>query len=201
VALRAGERLLTRRGVRTLQPLNLLMQRLLDLDVGDLTDAFEPIEDDELRERLVELLPVDFHAGFFETSIALHYAPDTVSGRFRELPPCPEIVPEPALERASKLARRSGRSVLARELHLMAVGLGWSALRPFPAYTSLPSLARADVGERLARHIVTAYAESARAVFAGAAPPRPILSWLRVATLGGRIPGLSVPLDHVARMS
>jgi len=201
VALRAGERLLARRGVRCLQPLNLLMQRMLELDVGELTDAFDPIEDEELRRRLVQLLPQDFHAGFFETSVALHYAPETVSPRYRDLPPCPEIVPLPALERASELARRSGRIDLGRELGLMALGLGWSALRPFPGYTSMPSLARADVGARLARHIVAAYAASARAVFAGASPPAPILGWLRFATLGGRIPGLSVPLDQVARMS
>jgi len=40
--------------------------------------------------------------------------------------------------------------------------------------------------------------EATRAVFAGAKGPKPIMRWLLGATLGGAIPGLSVPLRDVA---
>ncbi|GMV16316.1 MAG: hypothetical protein AMXMBFR56_45400 [Polyangiaceae bacterium] len=198
VALDAGVRLLERRGVRAVQPLNLLMDRLVRLDVSELGDALAALSDEE-RHAVTQLFPQDFHAGFFETSLALHYVPETVSPIYRELPPCPEIEPNAAVERLSALARRAGRARLSDELHLAALGLGWAALRPFPGYTSMPALARADVGASLAARIIEDYVECVRSVFAGAPGPRPVLGWLKTVTLGGRIPTLGVPPEEVAR--
>lgn len=97
------------------------------------------------------------------------------------------------------LARAAGRERLADELHLAAIGLGWTSLRPFPGYTGAPALARADVGARLAPRIVQGYVECVQRVFAGAPPPRPVLAWLATVTLGGRISGFSVPPSEIAR--
>lgn len=199
-ALQAGVRLLQRRGVRAVQPLNVLMDRLVRIDARELEEVLACVPSASDRQALTRLVPQDFHGGFLETSLALHYVPETVSPRYRELPPCPEIAPAAPFERLSKLARAAGRARLADELHLAALGLGWTALRPFPGYTSMPSLARADAGERLAVRIIEGYVECVRAVFAGAPPPEPVLGWLRAVTLGGRIPGLSVPLSDVARL-
>jgi creatinine amidohydrolase len=199
VALDHGVRQLEARGVRAVQPLNLLLEMLVKLDARELEHPFAAVEDAEARALVMRELPTDFHAGFFETSVALHYVPETVSPLFRELPPCPEIRPNALAERLSGLARAAGRQRLADELHLVALGLGWTALRPFPGYTGRPSLASARVGERFANMMVERFAECVTNVFNGAPTPRPPMGWLQSATLGGRIPGLSVPTEDVAR--
>ncbi|MFN7147758.1 MAG: creatininase family protein, partial [Myxococcota bacterium] len=198
-ALDAGVRLLGSRGVRAIQPLNLLMRELLHVDAGAHADLFAHVEDEAERAAMMRELPTDFHAGFGETSIALHYAPASVSDIHRTLPPCPKVTPDPALAAAARAARAAGRSQLAAELEMAATGRGWAALRPFPGYTGRPHRATAAAGALFARRIVDAYEAGTRAVFAGAEGPRPIMPWILGATLGGVIPGMSVPLGEVAR--
>jgi len=201
VALDAGARLLGRRGVRAFSPLNLVMRELLDLDVTRFRAAFDCITDARDRDGAIATFAQDFHAGFFETSMALHYAPDSVLPIHRRLPPCPPLSPRSSARAASRAAKALGAGVLARELSLVADGLAWYALRPFPGYTGAPHLARAEAGAIFAREIVSAYAGSARDVLYGASPtPRPIMPWLRAATLGGRL-GPSVPLSAVQRFA
>jgi creatinine amidohydrolase len=197
-ALEAGVRLLGARGVRAIQPLNLLMNELLDVDAGRYADVFAGIEDPADRAAVMRELPTDFHAGFGETSIALHYAPASVSPLHRTLPPCPPITPDPALAAASRAAQAAGRSRLAVELRFASLGRGWANLRPFPGYTGRPHLATAAAGAAFAGQLVERYAEATRAVFAGAEGPRPVMPWLLGVTLGGTIPGISVPLGEVA---
>lgn len=188
-ALQAGVRLLERRGVATLAPLNVLLNELLTTpDGAAYAGAFEHVADPAEREALVRELPQDFHAGFFETSLSLHYAPTTVSEVRRELPPCPPIRPALALSLASRAAGALGARGLSRDLAFAAVGAGWYALRPFPGYTGRPALASAAAGAFFAKEIVDRYAATAAEVFAGRArSPRPILGWMPAATLGGRL--------------
>src|SRR5207344_2552930 len=96
--------------------------------------------------QLLELIPVDFHAGFFETSMTLHYAPASVAADHVRLPPCPALPLDPVLARLERAARAVGRTRLADELLLAARSQGWGSLRPFPGYTSSPHRASAATG-------------------------------------------------------
>lgn len=200
-ALDAGVRLLERRGVRAIQPHNLLMTEMLDLDPSAYEEAFAHVEDPAERAGMMRDLPADFHAGFGETSISLHYAPASVAPGYRRLPPCPPIVPDPPFAAAARAARAAGRRALARELDFAALARGWSALRPFPGYTSRPHRATAEAGAFFARRIVDRYEAATRAVFDGAEGPAPIMPWTVGLTLGGIVPGTSVPLRDVARFA
>lgn len=198
IALDAGVRALEARGARAIQPLNLLMNELVALDASPFAAAFAHVEEREEREGMMRDLGLDFHAGFMETSVALHYAPESVSGMYRTLPPCPPIVADRALAAAARAARAAGRERFATELGFAAAGRGWAALRPFPGYTGRPHRATAAAGAVFAEKIVERYAEVTSAVFAGAPTPRPIMGWMVGATLGGTIPGMVVPLSAVA---
>jgi creatinine amidohydrolase len=190
VALEAGVSLLRRRGVHAFSPLNLVLEELLDVDASRYADAFSHITDPELRRAIAGGLAQDFHGGFFETSMALHYAPDTVRPCYLDVPPCPSFRASPAAVAAARIAETVGARRLAREVALVGEGLAWFALRPFPGYTGSPHLASAAAGAAFAREIVARYADVGRDVLSGRRrSPRPILGWLPVATLGGRLGG------------
>jgi hypothetical protein len=106
----------------------------------------------------------------------------------QRLPDCPEVTPDPALLRASRVASSLGRRRLGAELRLAAYGTGWQKLRPFPGYTGRPAWASAEIGEAFGEVLVDAYAEGATEVLAGRRPhPPAVMSWLPWATLGGRM--------------
>jgi creatinine amidohydrolase len=200
LAIDAGVRWLTRHGVPALSPLNLLLQAMLDLNVEDYADAYATIEDEAERAVMIREATNDFHAGFMETSLALHYAPESVDPIHRKLPPCPEVVPNARLLTASRAAARFGKMQLARELRFAATAIAWHALRPFPGYTSRPHLASAEAGSTIAGHVVPEFARVADRVFRGQeAAPEPIMPWIASATLGGTIPTDSIPLDAIAQ--
>ena len=188
-ALEAGVELLEARGVQAFQPLNLVTEQMLGArDLSHFAPAFAHVEDEAERTDMLRDLAHDFHAGFFETSLSLHYCPKSVSPLHRQLAPCAEVVPDAALSRASRAVRALGKARLADELELAAAGLGWSRVKPRAGYTGRPHRATAAAGAIFAREIVALYAERAEAIFAGRArSPRPILGWLRAASLGGRI--------------
>ncbi len=196
-ALDAGVRLLAARGVRAIQPHNLLMTEIMGVDASTYAEAYAHVEDPEERAAMMRELPTDFHAGFGETSVALHYAPASVGEIYRTLPPCPTITPDPPFVAAARVARAAGKTQLATELWFAAVGRGWTNLRPVPGYTSRPHRATAAAGAYFARRIVDEYEQATRAVFAGADGPRPIMPWVVGASLGGMIPATSVPLSAV----
>jgi creatinine amidohydrolase len=195
VAIQEGVDLLRRANVHALAPFHIALRELLDLDdPARFEDALAPIAAASDREAMRRGIKQDFHAGFFETSIALHYAPASVSSCHRDLPPCPAFEPDPKFAAASRTARWLGRELLARELEFAAWGVGWNALRPFPGYTGRPHLASAASGERFAAHILDVYEPIALAVLEGRAePPPPIMRWVAAASAGGRIGGLSRP--------
>jgi creatinine amidohydrolase/Fe(II)-dependent formamide hydrolase-like protein len=158
------------------------------------------VDDGAERAAMMREGAYDFHAGFMETSLALHYAPESVDPIHRKLPPCPEVIPNARLLSASRTAARFGRAQLARELRFAAVALGWHALRPFPAYTSRPHRASAEAGATIAAHVVREFARVTDRVLRGEeAAPAPIMPWIAPATLGGTLATDSIPLDAIAR--
>jgi creatinine amidohydrolase len=199
LALHEGVEFLRGRGVPALSPLNLLLRGMLDLDVGQFADAYATIADEGERAAIMASATLDFHAGFFETSLALHHAPESVDPAYRQLPPCPSWAPEPVLQRASRTAARLGQKQLAAELGFAATGSGWYTLRPFPGYTSSPHLASVEAGARFAAHMQRMFGALAHDVLCeGAAAPEPIMPWVRKATLAGRLGSPSIALEDVA---
>ncbi len=189
LALDAGVRFLEAAGVRAIAPFALFLRALIDLeDPSEYADAFAPIGDPAARARAAARLHEDFHAGFFETSVALALAPDSVDPGYVDVPPCPPIERDRALALASAAARRAGRDALARELALAATAVGWTRLSPFPGYTGEPALASAASGVAFVAHALRRGAPIVRAVLEGEAKaPPPVMPWIAHATLDGRI--------------
>ncbi len=188
LAIEPGLAWLRARGVRALNPFGEAFRELCRLDGARFAAAFAHVEDRELRARMIDTLRYDFHGGFFETSMALHYAPRSVSAQLGDVPPCPPFAPVPRIMRMADGARRLGRRELADELAMIAHGLAWRALDPFPGYTGAPALARAESGAVFAEVIASGYAEMIRDVLDGVrVAPRPPMAWVRALTLGGRL--------------
>jgi creatinine amidohydrolase len=201
LALDAGVRWLAKRGVPAIAPLHLLLRMMLEFDTSklELQPAFAHVEDDQEKAAMIRDLAIDFHAGFFETSVMLHYAPEHVSADHVRLPPCAPITPNPFFVRVSKLLNAIGARDLARDLGFLAIGLGWYALRPFPGYTGRPHLASPAAGAHFAKMIVDAYVEATEGVLAGKiAAPAPVMPWLRAVSLGGRAGHVHIPLNAIA---
>ena len=95
--------------------------------------------------------------------------------------------------RLSRAALRLGRERFSAELEYAAAGIGWYALRPFPGYTGRPSHASAEAGAFFVEQFSPRILDAARSVFAGGAPPQPIMPWLGPLTLWGRVGGGHVP--------
>jgi creatinine amidohydrolase len=199
LALHEGVKALQKRGVPALSPLNLLLKGMLDIDVSQFAEAYATVRDEEERARLLAEAAKDLHAGFLETSLALHYAPNSVDDGYVHLPPCPEITPDALLSAASKLAKRFGRDQLAHELAFAAFGTGWHALRPFPGYTSRPGLASPEAGALFAQHLEREFSQlTDQVLFARSSEaPAPIMSWLRSITVGGSVMPPRVPVTEV----
>ncbi|MCA9549475.1 MAG: creatininase family protein [Myxococcales bacterium] len=192
-ALHAGVRALTARGVKAFAPLTLALEQQMQGKLTEVEDAWLPVHDPVMQVTLQAEAQADFHAGFIETSLALHYAPEHVEGH-RELPPCPPPTPVWAPRTLATLARALGRRTLGDELEMVARGLAWYGLRPFPGYTGRPDLANPESGAVFARALTTAFAERALQIFTDqAAPSAPPLAWLPWVSLGGRIGGLDIP--------
>jgi creatinine amidohydrolase len=194
LAIDAGIRALAAAGVRAVAPFNVVLQELLDVDATKYAAAFAHIEDPDERAQMMERLALDFHAGFFETSMALHYAPQSVAPDYRSLPPCAEVRPNQRFLMASSLARRLGASQLSRELSFAAAAIGWNALRPFPGYTGRPHRATPEAGAVFVERMQEEFVRVVEDVFAGRAEsPRPIMQWVGKVSLGGRIGQLPTP--------
>lgn len=197
-ALDAGVRWLEAHGVRVIAPLVLLLDAMVLDEVSGFDAAFAGITDGTEREVMKRTLAADMHAGFFETSVALAVAPEQVASDHTSVPPCPPTHPPRALLTLSRLFAAAGRRKLAGELRVMAEGLAWMSLRPFPGYTSRPHLASAAAGEVFVEAMLDRVEDLARRVFVNGEPsPRPPFAWMRALTLGGRIPNPRVPLDAV----
>jgi creatinine amidohydrolase len=198
LAIDAGVRWLASHGVRAVAPFHRVLEAMLDVQGDDVAAAYETVSDPDERRDMMKDVALDFHAGFFETSVSLHYAPETVDAVYKQLPPSPRIVPDARVLKLSRAAERVGLQKLSRELWLVAHGIGWYALRPFPGYSGRPARASAVAGAVFAKHLVGALVEATEPALAGGRAQAPVLSWLAQATVGGRFGRLEVPLDAVA---
>jgi creatinine amidohydrolase len=187
LALDAAVRELAGRGVRAVAPLGLVLDALVHLDdPWKYADALAPVADVNARDRIARLLHEDFHAGFFETSMALALAPESVDG-WRDLPPCPEVKPDLAIAALATAAKLAGKREVARELSMGAMASGWGKLDPFPGYTSEPAYASVESGEAFVAHALRMMLPIVRGVLDDGDPaPRPPMGWLEAATLEGR---------------
>ena len=196
LALQAGVDFLRARGVRALAPFHIVLRELVLFEgdpAAELGDALAPIADAAVRALVTAELRRDFHAGFFETSVAMHYAPASVSPRHVDLPPCPVLVPDRTLAAAARAARLVGRKQLAQELTFASIAQAWVDLHPFPGYTGRPALASAASGAAFARQILDRYEPVTLAVLdEGAEPPQPIMTWMNALSAGGRL-GQAIP--------
>jgi creatinine amidohydrolase len=187
-----------RTGGRAFAPLAVALQAMVSFDDTLLADALATLEEPE-RGRVREGLRFDFHAGWLETSLALHYAPASVSPRHRELAPAPSLGRDRALGLASTLARRFGAAGVAAELDFLASAATWTRQRPFLGYTGFPRLASAEAGRRIAAAFVAQYIAMGRDVLYGAPRPTPRapFRFLPALTLGGRLEPTFVPTPEV----
>jgi len=188
LALLAGVDLLRDAGVRAFSPMPLLLAGLIDPPTGLLAPVLATVEDEAVRREVEAYVPYEFHAGFLETSVALHYVPEAVADDFDRVPACPRVEPEPARMAASRLAGHLGRRREAIALAAAARAASWFGLRPFPGYSGVPAAANARAGALLAEHMERGFLEAADAAFHGREPDG---EWLvRTAarlSLGGRL--------------
>jgi creatinine amidohydrolase len=190
LVLARAVRWLVRRGVRAVAPFQELVRLLaqpqaLEAPEHDVIFASVP---PEARAQVRQDLPLDFHAGFFETSLALHWAPASVSPLHRQLPPCPAAPPLRGLQLAGWLVQRLGLRGLGAELAFAARGAGWQHLEPFPGYTGRPAHATSESGAAFARAIVQELAPLVGSVLDGRqSPPKPPFAWVGPLTLWGTI--------------
>lgn len=136
---------LAQQDVRAVNVFDLVIQMILEFD----PERYEPVrkllDSDATFERVLASLPFDTHAGFFETSIALSVAPETVSDIYLKLPDCPDTAPGPTVDRLMEKLHPIWHH--AHELGHSVAALNWTKLKPFPGYTGIPSLASKEVGE------------------------------------------------------
>lgn len=199
MAIQAGIDYLQGRSVRALSPLNVVLRRMLAIDPNDYAPSVAHVPDPSDRAALLEALQFDFHAGFFETSLAMHFAPHSVSRELHSVPDCAPVEPDAKMHAASRVASLVGRTQLAQELRFAAFGVGWSALRPFPGYTSKPRFASAAAGAYFADRILQEYVGVCDEVLhQGGRPPEPIMQWMPALTLNGRVGSTRLTPEELA---
>lgn len=188
MAIQAGVEFLRAHGVTSVAPFNWVLHEFMNYKPGAFAHALEPVRDPEIRERISRDLALDFHGGFFETSLVLHYRPEVVSPDYARLPACPQISPQPVFNWLSRALGRLGFARLSAELHFAAYGMGWLKLKPLPGYTGCPHLANAESGARFAEAIMDRYFHGVEAAFTRQEPsPEPIMKWVATLTFGGRL--------------
>lgn len=201
LAIHRGVELLEKNGVRAVAPMPVILRGLISGDTSALADAYANIAGAAEREDMIRDIRLDFHAGFLETSLALHYAPRAVFDHHR-VPTCPQTKPMNVLLKCAGLFRAMGKTEAAEEIEFLARALPWYQLRPFPGYTGRPGYATRESGSVIARVMVEAVAKAVEQVFFdGAPPPRPVMRWMLPLTLGGRVGRIDIPLAHIVDIS
>lgn len=187
LALHHAVRWLEARGVRAAAPFQEAIRMLGAMQGPDVDAALAELPDD-VRAAVRADLDLDFHAGFLETSLMLHWAPAAVAPIHRALPPCPPLPPIGALRALASVARAAGAAELAREMAFAAVAGGWTSLRPFPGYTGNPALASAAAGRVFADALVRYVTPVVARALSGEAPQSvPPFRWLAPLTAWGRL--------------
>ncbi len=198
-ALEAGVSWLRRHGIVAFSPMNLLLNELIEADGARYGEAYAHVRDDAKRNAMQAGVASDFHGGFFETSLALHYAKSSVRAFYTRVPDCPPFGESKLLDTLLALVSRAGFAARAREISLVFRGASWMALRPFPGYTGAPSLASEAAGAAFAKLLLELYGPAAEDVLSGGAEsPAPPLGWVRFVTLYGRV-GVPTPASAMMK--
>ncbi len=188
MAIDDGVNLLRSWGIASFAPMNVVMTESVELELETYAPIFATIDDEDLRKRCRDGFPADFHGGFFETSLMLHWRPEAVAANWTEVPPCPPIGTSPSFVAAARFFRARGKKKLAREIEFAHSGLEWSKLRPVTGYTGYPGLANRKAGRLFAERISDLVARAMRDYFIDSVPPpEPILKWVRKLSFDGRI--------------
>lgn len=186
-AIQAGVDWLRGAGIPVCAPFHLIVATQLALEPENYRPAVAHLAQDD-ADRLLGKLRFDFHAGFFETSMALVYAPDSVWSGHTGLPPCPSWAEDRAMATAARAMRAVGATQVAAELEFAAAGTGWGRMRPYYGYCSEPAFANAVSGRVFADAILDRYVPLVEGVMMrGEAPPRAIFGWLPWVSMGGRL--------------
>ncbi len=185
---------LREQGARVATPMNILTRRIMAPDPEEFAAVYEAVPNPKDAARLRARAHEDFHAGFGETSLAIHFAPETVIDH-QSVPPAPALQTQPIWEAAARVADGLGKSVLAQEMRFVGMGMAWFGLRPFPGYSCEPAHASAEVGAIFADLICAGMVEDVESVLVdGAASLPPVLKWVSTLTFGGLFGRANVPL-------
>ncbi len=144
-AIHCGIKVFEKYGIRAINCFDLVVSMIIHFDKNRYKPLRDLLPSEKDYDNVSECLSNDTHAGFFETSVSLFLAPETVSSEHKELPPCPEIKIGPILGLLVSLLHKAGMN--RDELEMTIKVLKWTALKPFPGYTGIPGLASKEVGE------------------------------------------------------
>lgn len=189
LAIQHGIDYLSEKGIKAINPFNLILRKMIDYRPGDYagTEAF--VMGEEGRDFVKTKMNLDFHAGLFETSLCLYLCPHTVDECYKNLPHCPDLIPDKFLSGLSKATALVGKPELAREFEFAAIGMGWVNLKPFPGYSGRPSDASADAGRFFVEENILPLYEKAclETLWGEEKSPEPIMKWVKQMTLAGTL--------------
>jgi creatinine amidohydrolase len=189
-AIQSGVDYLRRNGIKAIATFNIVLREMLYYNKEEHQDLASLISDTTLRDEIMDNLTADFHAGFFESSISMYLAPDSVSKNIKDVPPCPKLIPQNMPLKLSKLVKALGFKDTAQELMYAAYVQEWLKIKPFPGYSGFPAVSSTEVGEYFVdKNIMPLYESSCLDVLWGdKLSPDPIMKWVIPLSLGGRIP-------------
>jgi creatinine amidohydrolase len=180
-------------GIRVATPMNVITRRIMAPDPEEFAAVYQAVPDPADAARLRARAHEDFHSGFGETSLALHFVPETVVDH-QSVPPAPALPILPVWGALARAAEGLGKTVLAQELRFVGMGMAWFGLRPFPGYTCEPALASAEAGAIFAALIGARIVDEVEAVLVDGAPSLPpVMRWTSTLTLGGLYGRANVP--------
>ncbi|MCM0606653.1 MAG: creatininase family protein [Xanthomonadaceae bacterium] len=177
-AIQLGIDYLHKRGIPSMNIMNSVLDSMLYFKESEYEGAFTHIEDQVTAQRLLSNMTSDLHGGFFETSMAIHYAPESVTKDLSEIPDCPKFIVWPIFIVAMKFARFFKMHRFERELWFGSQAIAWSKIKPFPGYTGAPRYANAESGKFFAEKLNHHFVELYHSVFVEKKKARrPMLEW------------------------
>lgn len=172
-------------GIRSMNLMAVVLERAIEETQQEKEEILALIPDQKMRDMARDRLDGDFHGGFFETSLALRFAPETVSKNYTDIEPCPKLVLSDTQKKVLKGLVQFGFHRKAKEMEFAFLGLNWMKIKPFPGYSGHPAASSAAAGEMLFKKILPYYAAEARRVFdEGRSRTKPVLAWVTKLTHG-----------------
>lgn len=188
-AIHAGIARLEAAGIKAVSVFDQVLRAIAEFDPAMFTPLRNCMANEADYTTILARLSTDFHAGFFETSVAIHLAPETVANDYTQLPPCPALPKQAAVQQLAKAFTRA--PALNKELNHLAHALGWMEMKPFLGYTSYPSLANPKAGAWFVNEmILPLYEQVCRDVLWGASKsPKAQFAWMKplAPLIGGRV--------------